>query len=617
MAIFDKGTKLYHKGGGTTISDGISNYDVGSPGGVPKWSVTPWDGENSPEIGLYGLTVKGADMASGKPISADSAYPFNPPVPTYQPTEQPDTSASVKSDLEKQRKANEDAYQAELDRIRTEKEERQKKEDSFTSMINTALGEAQPLTAPFREDLEASERRRLKVEENYFANQALTNELDGLLTESIEMTRKLESQKVPGLAGLQQSERLTRAKEGVQSRIAVIQAVMSARDNQIGTAFTMIDRTTNAITQDRQDRINYLNTLVNWYDKQRTEEGNKILDLSKEEKAMIDKQIGLLEADLGRTQQVADKIKDLMITDSQLVAEAGLSLNDSLEGISKKLADAEYAREVKNEKNEFEQKGFRVLQPGQTAPTGTTVIKQIDSRGVETSYYKELTPEELLDLQIKRTELAYKQKQLSLLGEPSDADKKKEQELLASSEGIKTSLQDKIDTINTIVGEDAPYKVKLGKELRVGPNSAARKAQGLEWLNPLTLPTQISIGALDTTGAGQAFAGAVHRIASQEFLDKLINVKGQGATFGALTDREGDALRASATQINDWELKNDKGIGIGVWNVSQSDFDAELNRIKKLAQKAISDSQKGLLTSDEQLLLDTVFSQTNVADFYK
>jgi len=132
-----------------------------------------------------------------------------------------------------------------------------------------------------------------------------------------------------------------------------------------------------------------------------------------------------------------------------------------------------------------------------------------------------------------------------------------------SPKDIADSLQGKIDFLSEIGSHS-------GLNSRVGPTSFSRRA----------------FAVADKFGAGQDFAGSVRQMASQEFLDKLINVKSQGATFGALTDREGDALRAAASKLNDWEMKDEDGNGIGEWNVDEKSFKKELDKIKTLAQKA-------------------------------
>ena len=329
-------------------------------------------------------------------VAADVTGAPSPPL--YEPPAPPD-DLSLKIQIEQQRKALEAAHQAELDRINKQLEEARKKEEEFRAKQVGVLEEAKPLTSPFREDIEKAERERLKVEENFFANQALTNELDRLLTESIEMTRKLQAQKVPGLAGLQQSERMINAQQNVQGRIAVVEAVMSARNNQIGTALTFIDRTLGAIQADRQDRLNYLNTLFNFYETTRTEEGVKIFNLTKDQKDIINKQIGLLESDLDRAEKVADTIRNIMLENPQMASESGISLSDTEEQIVKKIADWQYSTEVRTMKNEAETQGLTYLTPEQASmKPAEQIFTQIDSKGVKRQF---LIPPATADWQLR------------------------------------------------------------------------------------------------------------------------------------------------------------------------------------------------------------------------
>lgn len=199
-----------------------------------------------------------------------------------------------------------------------------------------------------------------------------------------------------------------------------------------------------------------------------------------------------------------------------------------------------------------------------------------------------------LDLALKRQQLATAQKQYQLLGEPTPTEKKKEAEALKSQQGQTDTLKEKVNLIDSILESK-------GLASRVGTTPFTRK--GL--LN-------VSLIA-DVTGQGQQFAGGVHKLASREFLDALIGAKAQGATFGALTDREGDALRAAATQLNDWELKDKNGLGRGIWNIDEQSFKKELNNLKRLANLGIMRANGTAFEQDEQSLLDNLFSPDNMA----
>ena len=86
-------------------------------------------------------------------------------------------------------------------------------------------------------------------------------------------------------------------------------------------------------------------------------------------------------------------------------------------------------------------------------------------------------------------------------------------------------------------------------------------------------------------GNQQDFIASVSQLTDQEFLQNLIDVKAQGATFGALSDAEGKSLRQAATKIGSWEIRNKNGKVIG-YNTSEEKFVEELNKIQSLAEKA-------------------------------
>lgn len=324
-------------------------------------------------------SMKLKPQQSVTPIALDTADAPETPLLESRPQA---NNQSLQAQIEKQRIQLEEFHQTELDRVNKQLEEARAKEAEYLKKQEGVMSEADPLTQPFRQSIETSERERLKVEENYFANQALVNELDTLLTESIELTQKLQSQRVPGLAGLQQSSRMIKSQESAQSRIAVIESVMAARNNQIGTALNFIDRTVGQIQADRQDRLSYLSNLFNFYETTRNEEGEKIFNLNREQKEIFDRQRQLLEDDLARTQANADRIKQMMQENPLMVAQSGISLNDTEEQISKKLADWQYSEEVRTMKNTAQENGMQYLTQAQVRQyPSNRIFTQTDSAG--------------------------------------------------------------------------------------------------------------------------------------------------------------------------------------------------------------------------------------------
>lgn len=91
------------------------------------------------------------------------------------------------------------------------------------------------------------------------------------------------------------------------------------------------------------------------------------------------------------------------------------------------------------------------------------------------------------------------------------------------------------------------------------------------------------------------FIGKVQQMVDILTLNKLIEVKGQGATFGALSDSERAVIERAATPINQWVVKDKNGVVTG-YKISESKFKEELKRIeaeyKKQAVNSLTDNIK-------------------------
>lgn len=209
-----------------------------------------------------------------------------------------------------------------------------------------------------------------------------------------------------------------------------------------------------------------------------------------------------------------------------------------------------------------------------------------------------------LATQIKQAQLAKIQKETSLLGEPTPAQQRKTEEAIKNTEASLPIMQDKVNSIDDLL-------TSPGFNSRVGTTAVTRKAVP-KWYNPLTWTGTLD----DLTGAGNQFAAGVHRLVSGLSLDSLIEAKSRGATFGALSDAELQMLANSASSINDWEIVED-GVRTGIWQIDEASFTEELNRIKMLTNRAILQAQGTLLTSDEQLLLDSIFNEQDAAAFFE
>jgi len=319
-----------------------------------------------------------------------------PLIQPQAPSVQEQYTQGALANLQTTRNTLELAYQKQIDTITKQREVSQEKIDELTAkekaMIETDI---QPLMAPYRETLEKSERERLKVEENYFENQKLTDELGGLLT---QIQADLQATKdVTGLAAIR-NPRIAKATETATARVGVIEATMAARNNQISVAYTLIDRSANAIASDRQDQLNYYKTLLSFYDKQRDEEGEKLVNLTKEEKTWITAQVNLLENDMNVAQTNVEYIKKLMMDPdtAQTVAMSGVTLNDSPQQVQQKFATYAYGQELINTSNKMSTNGYQYMSDAQAATKPQDeIIVTIDSKGIIKKWWKAKEVEEV------------------------------------------------------------------------------------------------------------------------------------------------------------------------------------------------------------------------------
>ena len=323
------------------------------------------------------------------PTPAPAVAP--PALPTLPQPQAPATQdayiASLAAEQEKARAALEQKYKDEITRIEKQAEESQKRIDEFTALQEGTLEDINRTTQPFREQLENTERQRLYITENFEANQALTRELGTLLTEgnTIIAAEKAKT----GLAVIREP-RINKTIEDITGRAGVIQATMNARSGQIAEAYRLIDRSVDAITADRKDRLAYYETVFNFYQTARDEEGKKLFALKADEKDFLEAQIFLLKTDLDTATKNAENIKTKMADPDTATtyARAGVSLNDSPEQIAAKLSAYSYTKEVQDNSNKMNLDGYTYLVPGQSAPAGMEVATTTDSKGLTKQWWR-------------------------------------------------------------------------------------------------------------------------------------------------------------------------------------------------------------------------------------
>ncbi len=319
-----------------------------------------------------GATVGTPDLPEGTTTTDTKAYTEN-----------------MLTDLQNKKQAVLDMYNKQLEDISKERESAEKSiADLETKQKDLLEGDVKPLLTAFRDKLEKSERERLKVEDNFFANQKLTEEMETLLTGLQSEVTSAEAQ--TGLSSIL-TPRINKLKEDVNARVGVIQAVMNARNGQIGVANNLIDRSISNIEKDRKDQLAYYQSIYNFYGEQKDTEGKKLITLTGDQKDYIKKQISFLENEAELSQESVNYIKDAMINPqyADFMGRAGVKLTDSIPEIQDKLSTETYKQEIIELNNKMEENGYQFLPAGQGTKPSNEISIMRDSRGKEYTYWKE------------------------------------------------------------------------------------------------------------------------------------------------------------------------------------------------------------------------------------
>lgn len=336
--------------------------------------------------------------------AATLATPIQSPVPADQIAPAPTVDLPEPTALEATQ-VNNTSIQGAVDNAKnnltavlgSQRTEIQAEIDALQKEQDAALKEGKELTKPFREQLEKKEREKLKVNENFEANQKLTEELDGLLTQSNELINIATGRQVSGKV---LNKSLSKTLADVQARAGVIEAVMSARNGQISAANTMIDRTVNAIVADRNDELSYYNTIIGLTD-------SKLINLSSEKYKIATTERDQAIKDVESAEATADYIKGLMLNPetAQFTADAGVSLTDSVEEIQEKMGVQANIQEAIDMRTSLVDAGYDIspvpVQGGIEMEAGGQKIYATVRAGSE------------LDLRIKDAEAAIAQRKAS------------------------------------------------------------------------------------------------------------------------------------------------------------------------------------------------------------
>ena len=315
----------------------------------------------------------------------------NTPTPNFNTPQAPGTQDSFYTSLSQQlasaQQNLDNERNTQLQRIQQDKQAAQAELDSIRSKQQGAIDELGKASLEEKNmKLAQLEKEEKRFDEEYQIQKNLGTQLTNLMTEGNALVQQMKG--VTGLASIR-NPRINQTIEGITASVGVIQAALSVSQGLTSQAQQQLTTATNVITSAYSDSLDYYKTLSNFYESKASDSNSKLITLTSNERTFLDNKIQSLQNDMDRVQANSDALQAAMTDpDTALAyATAGVSLLDSPQQISQKLAKYTYQKELISNSNEMSSKGYTPLIGGQ-APAGSEVVQMTDSQGNTKTYYK-------------------------------------------------------------------------------------------------------------------------------------------------------------------------------------------------------------------------------------
>jgi hypothetical protein len=150
----------------------------------------------------------------------------------------------------------------------------------------------------------------------------------------------------------------------------------------MNSAYGVLDATINAVNLYKTDELNYYKNIAD-----NAESG--LVTLKKDQKDYLDYKLTSLKDEMKTAQDNADKLKEIFQDPDKAVqfAKAGITINTPQEQWGALLAKQAYTEELADTSNKMALDGASYLPDGQTAPAGSQIVTNTDSKGVTKRWY--------------------------------------------------------------------------------------------------------------------------------------------------------------------------------------------------------------------------------------
>lgn len=233
------------------------------------------------------------------------------------------------------------------DVLKTQRDDAIKRQEDAASRLQKILSESDPQKRAtyaqeqriVQQQLDSAESASRTVTEDFESRRRIVGELETLLNDG----NNLIKQQLGLPVGQRVVEkRASQALQDVQARGGVLQAVIAGLDGNIALAHTLIDTAGSAVRTQWQDQVAYNNAVLELA-------ANKELAIDGEHKKYAEEQLGMAKSKLDGIEKTIARIKEAMIDPETArdFADAGITLNDSVQEINKKLGAQVQRREDK------------------------------------------------------------------------------------------------------------------------------------------------------------------------------------------------------------------------------------------------------------------------------
>lgn len=273
-------------------------------------------------------------------ISASTITPapqFELPQPTA-PLALQQYQESLQGSVEIARANVEDTLAKQRDEAVTRAEEAYKRQQDILTQSDprqrATYGQEQGI---IQQQLNFAQHAADTLQKDFDSRRRIVNELSTLLNEGNSLIR--QQQGLPVAQRVVQ-QRAAQAMQTVAGRAGILEAVIAGLDGNIALSHNAIDRASNAVRSQWQDLVAYNNALLQL-------EQNRAITIEEAHKTFATETLSMAKSKLAGLEDTVNYVKEAMINPqtAQDFAEAGITLDMSVDEISKKLGEQMKRRE--------------------------------------------------------------------------------------------------------------------------------------------------------------------------------------------------------------------------------------------------------------------------------